>query len=43
VESVNSTIIKNLKQKITLEDSKKNIKTILALLKSAKKHKVIKL
>ena len=43
VESVNSTIIKNVKQKISLEDSRKNIKTILALLKSAKIHKVVKL
>ena len=38
VESVNSTILKGTKPTITLEDSKNNIKTILALLKSAKKN-----
>tara|TARA_B100000886_G_C20392644_1_gene478960 strand:+ start:68 stop:1108 length:1041 start_codon:yes stop_codon:yes gene_type:complete len=43
VESVNATVIKKTKQEITLEDSKKNIKTILALLKSAKKNKIINL
>ena len=37
VESVNSTILKGTKPTITLEDSKNNIKTILALLKSAEK------
>ncbi len=43
VESVNATIIEKTKQEITLEDSRKNIKTILALLKSAKGNKIIKL
>ena len=38
VESVNSTILNGTKPIITLEDSKNNIKTILALLKSAKKN-----
>ena len=38
VESVNSTILKGTKPTIALEDSKNNIKTILALLKSAKKN-----
>ena len=35
VESVNSTILRGTKPTITLEDSKNNIKAILALLKSA--------
>lgn len=43
VESANKTVIKKTKQEITLEDSKKNIKTILALLKSAKENKIINL
>ena len=43
VESVNSSIINNLEQKISLKDSKNNIKTILALLKSAKENKIVKL
>ena len=42
VESVNSTILKGTKPTITLEDSKNNIKTILALLKSAKKNIFVK-
>ena len=43
VESVNSSIINNSEQKISLNDSKNNIKTILALLKSAKENKIVKL
>ena len=42
VESVNSTILKGAKPTITLEDSKNNIKAILALLKSAKKNILMK-
>ncbi len=42
VESVNSTIIKGTKPIISLEDSKNNIKVILALLKSAKKKIFVK-
>ena len=43
VDSVNSSIIKGIKQTITLEDSRNNIKTILALLKSSKKNTIIKI
>jgi len=43
VESVVSTIIDNKKQNLSLEDSKKNIKTILALIKSSKINKIVKL
>ena len=42
VESVNSTIIKKTKPTISLDDSKNNIKVILALLKSAKKNILVK-
>ena len=43
VESVVSTIIDNKKQNLSLEDSKKNIKTILALIKSSKTNRIVKL
>ena len=43
VESVVSTIIDNKKQNLSLEDSKNNIKTILALIKSSKINKIVKL
>jgi|TARA_B100001964_G_C14150358_1_gene561735 predicted dehydrogenase len=43
VDSVNSTILKGTKPTITLEDSRNNIKTIMALLKSSKKNSFISL
>ena len=43
VESVNSNIINGTKQTITLEDSRNNIKTILALLKSSKNNTIIRI
>lgn len=42
VDSVNSSILRGTKPIITLEDSRNNIKTILALLKSSKKNVFIK-
>jgi len=41
VESFNSSIMNKSKQKISLKDSKNNIKTILSLMKSAKEKKII--
>ena len=43
VDSVNSTILKGAKQSITLEDSKNNIKTIIALIKSSKNNTLVKI
>ena len=43
VDSMNSSIIKGMQQTITLEDSRNNIKTILALLKSSKKNTIIEI
>ena len=43
VDSVNSSILYGKKQKITLEDSRNNIKTILALIKSSEKNTFIKI